>query len=101
MEHPAKTTEDKVINSIAKGTEWIGWLRIVASPFLIGVVLAALVYVSHPGAWTLLFAGVLALAGLVVGIVWANKQMKGKGTVFFLSRIMANPEVDKMEQEAN
>ena len=81
-------------------TEAIGWLQIVASPLLIGLVIGATIYFPTPTTIRLIIGIVFALVGLILGILWANKIWKTKeGTMWFLSRVMATPELDKKEIE--
>ncbi|MHB1279315.1 MAG: hypothetical protein ACYC1Q_13070 [Bacteroidia bacterium] len=80
-------------------TEGIGWIRIVLSPFLIGLALGALVYFSDPNETRLIIGIVLASLGLLVGILWATRIWKSTGTMWFLSRLMATPELDVPEED--
>jgi hypothetical protein len=80
-------------------TEAVGWLQIVASPFLLGLILGAIIYFTNPNTMRLIIGIVVALAGLLSGILLANKQWKGNGTISFMSRIMATPELDKQLQK--
>jgi hypothetical protein len=41
----------------------------------------------------------VTLIGLIVGIIWATKVWKKKGTVHFMSRVMATPELDKKDEK--
>lgn len=102
------TTEKKDVQKSQGGifrvfeiiTESIGWLQIVASPLLIGLVIGAFIYLTEPNTTRLMIGSIIATAGLIIGIIWATKQWKGKGTVWFMSRIMATPELDKPEEES-
>ncbi len=78
-------------------TEVIGWIRIVLSPFLIGLALGALVYFPAPSETRLVIGIVLVSVGLLVGILWATRIWKSTGTIWFLSRLMATPELDDPE----
>lgn len=80
-------------------TELIGWLQIVASPLLLGLAIGAIIYFPNPSTTRLVFGMLVATIGLVIGIIWATKQWKGKGTIWFMSRIMATPELDKPVEE--
>lgn len=83
-------------------TEAVGWLQIVASPLLIGLGIGAIVYFQNPTATRLVIAITIASLGLIIGILLATKIWKTKeGTIWFLSRIMATPELDKKEIETN
>lgn len=76
--------------------EVIGWLQIVASPLLAGVVVGALIYFSNPSGWRLVLALVI---GLIVGIIFATRVWKKHGTMHFVSRVMATPELDNLDEE--
>jgi hypothetical protein len=80
-------------------TEVIGWLQIVASPLLGGLLIAALIYFSNPTILRLLIAIGIALIGLIVGIVFATRIWKKQGTMHFLSRVSATPELDNLDEE--
>jgi VIT1/CCC1 family predicted Fe2+/Mn2+ transporter len=76
--------------------EVVGWLQIVLSPFLTGVIIIVIVYFSNPSTQRLIVAIVVAFIGLLVGIVFATKVLKKEGTIHFVPRITANPELDNL-----
>jgi uncharacterized membrane protein HdeD (DUF308 family) len=80
-------------------TEILGWLQIVASPFLIALIVAALLYFSSPTTERLVIAVIIAIVGLFTGIFWATRVWKKGGTIKFLSRIHATPELDNDEKK--
>lgn len=80
--------------------ESAGWIQIVASPLLIGLVIGAIIYFSDRTALRLVIGITVAAAGLIIGIIWATKQWRGKGTIWFMSRIAATPDLDHTEDEA-
>lgn len=81
-------------------SEVIGWIGIAISPTLMGGIIGYFVYNSNPTLFRLILAILIALIGLVVGIIWATKVYKSKnGTVWFLSRISATPEFDDLEEK--
>lgn len=82
-------------------TEIIGWIQIVASPFLTGLIIGALIYFPKPNRLTLIIAIVIATIGLTIGVIWATKIWRKKGTMHFMSRIMATPEVEKKDEGQN
>ena len=83
-------------------TEAAGWLRIVASPLLIGLGIGAIIYFPDPNRTRLIIGISFVFPGLIVGILWATKIWKSKeGTISFLSKIMATPELDDKEVETN
>jgi hypothetical protein len=78
-------------------TEILGWLQIVASPALIGLILSCVLYFSNPQITTLIIGFIIFSVGLSIGIIWANRVWKRKGTTRYLSEIMATPELDSKE----
>lgn len=78
-------------------TESLGWLKIVASPLLIGGIAGMVIYLSKPDITGLVAGLIITLAGLVTGIVWATKVWKKQGTMNFLSRAEASPDMDKLK----
>lgn len=76
-------------------TEGIAWLMIVASPLLIGAGLGVFLYAQFPGTPMLVTAIVLAATGLGFGFWWATRIWKRRGTVDFISRVVASPELDQ------
>ncbi len=77
--------------------EATGWLRIMMSPLLLGIIIGVLVYLSEPNALRLVIGSTIALIGLIIGIIWANRVKKKQSTISFLARIMANTELEKNE----
>jgi hypothetical protein len=82
-------------------TEVIGWIAIVASPLLIGVILGGIVYLNIQTTAGLVLGLIIAAVGLVAGIIWATNRWKKGGTLNFLSRVSATPDIDKMLQGQN
>ena len=86
------------LNAFEFFTECLGWLQIAASPFLLGLISGAIVYFSSPSAIRLVAGVGLTLLGLLIGIIWATRVWKGRGTIWFMSRISASPELDAREK---
>jgi hypothetical protein len=83
-------------------TEAIGWLQIAASPFLIGLGFGAFIYFPNPTATRLVIGLSMMVLGLIICILLATKIWKTKeGTIGFLSRTMATPDLDKKEEANN
>jgi len=78
-----------------KLTEIIGWIQIMLSPTLFCVLIGAFIYFSNPTTTRLVIALVIALFGLIVGILYATHIWKTKGTIWFVSRVSATPELDE------
>ena len=79
--------------------EIIGWLQIVASPLLLGSITGLVIYLSNPGTLRLILGISVATLGLIIGIIIATKAWKKKGTMHFVSRIMATPELDNLDDK--
>lgn len=79
-------------------TELMGWWQIVLSPFLIGLIIGAVVYFYEPTTIRLIIGVIIATTGLVIGIIWATKQWKGKGATSFIANIMSTPEIDNSDE---
>jgi VanZ family protein len=81
----------KVIKLI---TNTVAWLQIAVSPSLLGGGLGAAIYFYHPGRLTLIAASVFCIIGFVTGTIWATKVHRRKGTVEFMARVIATPELN-------
>ncbi|MEP7238639.1 MAG: hypothetical protein ABI685_12260 [Ferruginibacter sp.] len=79
--------------------EIIGWLQIVAFPLLPGLVIGAVIYFSNPGILRLIISISVATLSLIIGIIIATKAWKKKGTMHLVSRVMATPELDNLDEE--
>lgn len=75
-------------------TELIAGIQIAASPFLVGLGIGVMLYAFFPTTFALVTGSIIAGASLVIGIRWAMRVHKHKGTVNFMSRVMATPELD-------
>lgn len=81
---------EKGFNKLIEG---IAWLQIAASPTLIGAVLGILVGLAGSTGLGI----VIGLTGLIIGVLWAMRVSKKEGTVRFMSRTMATPELDEKD----
>jgi hypothetical protein len=79
--------------------EIIGWIQIAISPTIIGAIIAFFVYSSNKSKAGFIIAIIIFFAGLILGAIWATSVSKKKGTIFFMSRVSASPELDKKEEE--
>ena len=83
---------------IAWVIELVNWVRIFLSPVVISFFVSIVVYGFIPNLLGMILGGMLILAGFVIGIIWATKICKTKGTTFFMSRIIASPDLDKIKK---
>lgn len=103
MEETTKQTDSLTHKKSLFGRfiEIIGWLQIVASPFLAASIVGAIIYFSKPNPARLIIAIAIVLFGLITGIVWATKIWRTKRTTHFMSGIMATPDLDNKEDVPN
>lgn len=73
----------------------MAWVQIMASPFLVGLVGGGIVYLAMRNTAGLIIGIVIASGGLLTGIIWATRVWRKKGTVNFMSRVMATPELNE------
>ena len=87
----------KIFKAFENITEVLAWLQIVISFTLIGSGIGALIYFTNQNVIMLVIGIFIALVGLIFGIGYATKMWKTKGTVWFISRVSASPELDNDE----
>lgn len=80
-------------------TEIMGWLQIFISPFLIGIIIGVIIYVSNPNSTGLFIGIMISVIGFIIGIVWATRVWKKRGTIHFISKIMGTQELDDFNKE--
>ncbi len=81
-----------------KITEVIGWLQIVISPTLLGFSIGCVIYYTIQNLTGLICGVIVSIIGFLFGIVLATKKFKTIGTVQFLSRVIATPELDRKDK---
>jgi len=101
--HQIKKTEPKQLSLAEKAFQAIVgslfWIRIFVSPLLAGIMIGGLVFLAIQGFWGWLAWGVLALIGMVSGVLLAEHARRTRGTVEFMSRVGATPELDRKEEQ--
>lgn len=71
------------------------WLSIAFSPFLLGGILSVITYlVLGKGIFAIIIAILIGLLFLFLGIYFANKVSKKKGSIEFITQIRTTPELD-------
>jgi hypothetical protein len=73
--------------------EILGWCKIVLSPLIVGAALGGLAYLALRNIYGIMAGAALVLLGLLLGIKWANSVWREHGTMNFLSRIRATPDI--------
>ena len=81
--------------------ELLGWIRIFLSPTLLCGIIAYVIFANFPGLAGSLGAVFISSCGVIIGSYWATKEYKGRGTIQFVSRVMATPELDKKDPPAD
>jgi hypothetical protein len=80
-------------------TSFFAWLQIMVSPSLVGVIVGGLAWLGLKGVLGVVVGSGCAALGIWLGIWWAEKARKEKGTVEFVSRIRSHPEWQKQDQK--
>lgn len=78
--------------------EIFGFIRIVASPFLIGLAIGFGIYASKPDNVGLIIAISIASIGLIIGIIWATKISRKKSTLDYITTA-SSPDFDKFDKD--
>ncbi|HUM46882.1 MAG TPA: hypothetical protein PLD84_08140 [Chitinophagales bacterium] len=81
--------------------EVAGWIQIVASPFLIGLCIGALLYFFKPEISTLIISISVSTLGLIIGIVWATNIWIKNGTTWTSLTKISAPSVSEEMQDTN
>jgi hypothetical protein len=81
----------KILENIPKV---IAWLQIAASPVIICLIGAFFIYAYIPNSLGVTIAIITILLRFVLGIIWARKVEKQKGTVEHMSGVIATRELD-------
>jgi len=92
-------TKKEKISPLDYFTEVVGWLQIVAFPLSIGLLVGACIYFSNPSTERLVIGSVIVITGLITGIVFATRVWKKQGTMHFVSRVTASPELDNADED--
>ena len=78
--------------------EVFGFVRIVASPFFIGLAIGLSVYVSKSDNAGLIIALSIASSGLITGIIWATRIWRKKSTFNYITTAVS-PDFDKFDTD--
>lgn len=78
-------------------SEVVGWILITLSPTGIGGFIGYLCLVNLVEPWGIISLIGLTGLGFVIGAMIATRQWRSKGTVHFLTRVSASPELDDPE----
>jgi hypothetical protein len=73
-------------------------MQIVLSLLFICAFPGVIIYFNYSNDTSMGICIFLAAAGLIAGIILATKKYKGKGTMEFVSRVSATPELDSKEE---
>lgn len=73
----------------------IAWFSIVISPLIFGTIIGGIIYLGMKNVAGIIIAGLVILLSLVLGIIWATRIWIKRGTIEFITRIRATPELDE------
>ena len=75
--------------------EFLAWLRIAASPIIVGVVLGFLSYKYVTPPYNSYMATGLCTVGTILGIRWANSVRKKRSAVDFMAEVNRSRDADQ------
>ncbi|TDH17810.1 hypothetical protein EXU57_24795 [Segetibacter sp. 3557_3] len=93
-----ESKEQKKLSFFDYAIEVVGWLQIVASPLISGIIVGGLAYLLIGNTGGIVVGTIIAIVALVLGVLYANRVWKKKGTMNFMSSVNASPELDYLEQ---
>jgi hypothetical protein len=79
--------------------ELINWIRIVSSPTLIGLFVGGVFYYFFQNPMGKVLWVICAIIGCILGIIWASRIWRKQGTTTFISKIIATPDLDHIDQK--
>lgn len=87
-------------NTFEETTEIIGWLQIFLSPVIISLIVSIVIYAAFDSVLSQILSILIFISGITIGIKLANRIYKSKeGTMHFVSRVSASPELDEKEKD--
>jgi hypothetical protein len=96
--NPGKTNKKDKKDFFNSFLEVFGFIRIGASPFLIGVAIGFGTFVSKPDNVGIIIAISIASIGLIIGIIWATKISRKKSTLDYTTAA-SSPDFDKFNKD--
>jgi uncharacterized membrane protein YGL010W len=88
-----------MIRLIEKFVQAGNWLKIAASPAIVGIILGGLFYLFLKNMAGIVIGGLIALAGVIAGILLAKRISKRMGVIEFNGRVNASPDLDHLVDE--
>lgn len=88
-------TMDQILKWLEKSIEHFNYLKIMASPTLIGAFIGIVIYINKTDNLGLTIALIVTLSGIIGGILLANWAKRKTGTTEFISRVNASPDIDE------
>ncbi|MDQ2772881.1 MAG: hypothetical protein M3Y54_20545 [Bacteroidota bacterium] len=73
----------------------LAWLQIAVSPGIIGGVAGVFIWLMLRGFWGIALGASVSLVGVIIGIAFAEKARRDKGTIEFIARNIAHPELQE------
>jgi drug/metabolite transporter (DMT)-like permease len=78
--------------------EVVNWFRIILFPSFVGVIMGGLFYYLFQNYTGKVLWIVCSIFGVVFGVIWASRIWKKQGTTTFMSKVIATPELDKLDE---
>ncbi len=90
-----------MIKAVHTTLKIFAWLSIVASPVAFGAMAGGVIYLAMKDLAGIILASLVIAASLVLGIIIATRIWRKRGTIEFISRISATPELDDLDQPSS
>ncbi len=81
--------------------EVFAWLRIAVAPTLGGALIGVILYFAVGGQLGIVFCALCVALGVVLGVGFAEWARRKHGTLNFISKVNASPDLDKLSRDSN
>ena len=79
---------------IDKLTKAFAWLQIAIAPAIVGIGVGIFVWSRLANLWGIVIGSTVAVSSIIGGIMWANKMSRKNGSIQFMAKVSATPELD-------
>lgn len=90
---------EAILKFIRTFIDQYNYLKIMASPTLIGAFIGVIIYLNKTDKIGLILASIVTIIGIVCGVLLANYAKRKGGTTEFIARVNASPDIDDAIRE--
>lgn len=88
-----------MIKILEKIVDIVSWCRIAISPTLIGIIIGIIIILNFKSTSGLIAGTSFSVLGLIIGIIWATRIWKTKGTTNFIWRIDSTKKTENIHSQ--